>query len=94
MEKISLEVNSVPCFNITEDSYANLSPSKIDDLVDITGSLHMTLNSTTPLKKKITKNRRRAPWYNPQIHGLKQMSIKLEIKWRATNLEEERPPLE
>ena len=45
-----------PYHNITENSYANFSPSQSDQLVDsASGSMRTTLNSIAPLKKKIIK---------------------------------------
>ncbi len=79
----------MPCLNVMEDSYAIFSPSQIDDLVDsAAGSLRMTLDSIAPLKKKMIKQKRLAPWYNRQTRKLKQTSRKLESKWCSTKLEE------
>ena len=79
------------CLNITDDSYTNFSPSQIDNLVDNTAdSLRLTLDSIAPLKKKIIKQKRVAPWYNSQTRMLKQTSRKLERIWRSTKLEESR----
>ncbi|XP_075941538.1 uncharacterized protein LOC142943729, partial [Anarhichas minor] len=90
-EAIPSVFNSIPCFNITKDSWANFSPTQIDHLVDsATSSLRRTLDSIAPLKKKLVKQRRFAPWYNPQTRKLKQTSRKLERTWRSTNLEESR----
>ena len=79
----------MPCLNVTEDSCANFSPSKIDHLVDsAAGSLRTTLDSIAPIKKKIIKQKRLAPWYNSLTRKLKETSRKLERKWRSTKLEE------
>jgi len=66
-EAITSAFDSIPRLNITEDSWANFSPSQIDHLVDsATGSLRMTLDSIASLKKKTVRQRRFAPCYNPQ----------------------------
>ncbi|TKS65475.1 hypothetical protein D9C73_028281 [Collichthys lucidus] len=88
-ETIPSVLNSMPCLTVTEDLSASFSPSQIDHLVDsITGSLRTTLDSIAPLKKKIIKQRRLAPWYSQQTRKLKQEARKSERKWRATKLEE------
>ncbi|XP_074501484.1 uncharacterized protein LOC141773537, partial [Sebastes fasciatus] len=88
-EAIPSALNSIPCLNITEDSYVNFSPTQIDHLVDsATDSLRVTLDSVAPLKKKLVKQRKSAPWYNPQTRKLKQASRKLERIWRSTKQEE------
>ena len=90
-EVIPSAFNSMLCLNTTEVSYVNFSPSQIDHLVDsAAGSLQMTLDSIAPLKKKIIKQQRLAPWYNSQTRKLKQISRKLERIWRSTKMEESR----
>uniref|UniRef100_A0A8D0CS33 Reverse transcriptase domain-containing protein n=3 Tax=Sander lucioperca TaxID=283035 RepID=A0A8D0CS33_SANLU len=90
-EDIPTALNSLPCRNITEDLYVNFSPSEIDNFVDgATACLRTTLDSVAPLKKKTMKQRKLAPWYNSQTRKLKQISCKLESKWRSTKLEESR----
>ena len=72
-----------------EDSYVNFSLSQIDNLVDsAAGSLRITLDSIAPLKRKIIKHKRLAPWFNSQTRKLKQTSRKLERIWRSTKVEE------
>ncbi len=84
-------LNSLSGIKLTEDSYANFSPSQIDHLVDsAAGSLRTTLDSVAPLQKKILKQRRLAPWYNTETRKLKQISQKLERNWRSTKLENSR----
>ena len=61
-------------------------PTEIDHLVDsAVRSLGLTLDSIAPLKKKHVKHSKLAPWYNPKTHELKQVSRKLERKWRSNN---------
>ena len=87
-EAIPLVLNSMPCF---KESYANFSPSDTDNLVDsAAGSLRKTLDSIAPLKKKIIKHKKLAPWYNSQTRKLKQTSRNFERIWRSTKLEESR----
>ena len=51
-EVILPALNSPPYFNITEDSYANFSPSQIDHLFDFAaGLIRITLDSIAPLKR-------------------------------------------
>ena len=45
-------------------------------------------DTVAPLKKRLIKQRRLTPWYHSQICTLKQMSRKLERKWRSSNLED------
>lgn len=90
-EAIPAALNSMPSFNITEDSYANITPSQIDSLIDKAGGLlQTTLDSVAPIKMKIIKQNKLAPWYNSQTRKLKQASRKLEFNWRSTKLEESR----
>ena len=52
-EVIPSLLNSMPDQNITENSYADFSPSQIDQLVDsASGSMRTTLNSIATLKKR------------------------------------------
>uniref|UniRef100_A0A8C9XHM2 Reverse transcriptase domain-containing protein n=1 Tax=Sander lucioperca TaxID=283035 RepID=A0A8C9XHM2_SANLU len=90
-EDIPTALNSMSCLNITEDCYVNSSPSQLDNFVDAaTACLRTTLDLVAPIKKKMMKERKRAPWYNSQTRKLKQISRKLESKWRSTKLEESR----
>ena len=73
-----------------EDPYT-CSPSQIDQLINnVTGSLQATLDSVAPLKKKVIKQQRLAPWYNRETRNLKQTSRKFEKVWRSTKQEESR----
>ena len=66
-------LNSIPCLNTTEMTYSDFSPPQIDCVVDSAAdSLRTTLNSIAPLKKKVIKQQRTAPWYNSQTRQLKQ----------------------
>ncbi|XP_051234748.1 uncharacterized protein LOC127351330 [Dicentrarchus labrax] len=47
-------------------------------------------NSIAPIKRKLLKHRRLAPWYNHQTHQLKQIARKSERKWRSNKLSEYR----
>lgn len=90
-EAIPAVFKVMPCLSTTEDSCANLSPTQIDNIIDnASGSLRMVLDGVAPLKKKIIKQRKLAPWFNPETRKLKQISRKLERAWRSTNLEESR----
>ena len=40
-----------------------------------------------PLKERISHKKKIAPWYNDHTHALKQALLKLERKWRSTNLQ-------
>ena len=51
---------------ISRESFSKLS---LDD--SAAGSMRMTLNSIAPLKKKIIKQRRLAPWFSPKSCRLK-----------------------
>ena len=81
-EKIPSAINPV-YFNKIDDPH-NYSPSHIDHLVDsVNGSFQMTLDSVAPLKKKLVKQQRLAPWYNLETRTLKRASRKLERIWRS-----------
>ncbi|MDF4405412.1 hypothetical protein P3471_22925, partial [Vibrio parahaemolyticus] len=85
-EKITPSLNSITSPSVTEVSYTDF-----DHVVDSTvGSLRTTLDSVAPLKKKLKKQRKFAPWYNCQTRKLKQISRKFERNWRLTKLEESR----
>ena len=72
--------------DITNKFFKNPSSTEIDHLVDsAVRSLRLTLDSIAPLKKKLVKHSKLAPWYNPKTHELKQVSRKLERKWRSNN---------
>ena len=72
--------------DITNKLFNNPSSTEIDHLVDSSvRSLRLTLDSIAPLKKKHVKHSKLAPRYNPKTHELKQVSRKLERKWRSNN---------
>uniref|UniRef100_A0A3Q3JNC3 Reverse transcriptase domain-containing protein n=1 Tax=Monopterus albus TaxID=43700 RepID=A0A3Q3JNC3_MONAL len=80
---------SVPFANTVEGGHLNFTPTQIDNLVDSTAAfLCNTLDTIAPLKKKVVKQRRLAPWYSSQLRSLKQASRKLERRWRSTKSEE------
>ena len=67
------------------------SPSQIDNLVNsVAGSFLTTLDSVAPLKKKVIKQQRLAPWYNSETRNLKRTKRKLEKVWRRNNQIESR----
>ena len=75
-------------FNQVENLYT-YSPSQIDNFVDsVTGKLLMTLDSVAPLKKKVIKQQRLAPWYNNETRSLKRTTRKLEKIWRSAKQDE------
>uniref|UniRef100_A0A8P4KLV1 Reverse transcriptase domain-containing protein n=1 Tax=Dicentrarchus labrax TaxID=13489 RepID=A0A8P4KLV1_DICLA len=72
---------------VVVEFYNNFSPSEIDNLVDsAAGLLRSTLDSIAPIKRKLLKYRRLAPWYNHQTRQLKQIARKSERKWRSSKL--------
>ena len=78
-EVIPSVLNSLPFHNITENSYVNFGPSRIDYLVNCAvGSMRAALNSNSPLKNKIIKHRSLAPWFNSQTHMLKHQHENLK----------------
>lgn len=84
-EAAPLALSSVPTLHLSGDSCFNPSPSYIDHLTDsVTGSLHNTLNSIAPITLKTISRRKTAPWYSPETRKLKQLSRKLERRWRST----------
>lgn len=90
-EAIPAALNSLSHPFTTESSYANVSPSRLDQFVDSTaGLLKSTLDAIAPLKKKIIKRQRLAPWYDSETRNLKQMSRKFERMWRSTKTQESR----
>lgn len=72
--------------NVTQDLFPTFNQSQNDHLVDsVAGSLRMTLNSIAPLKKKIVKQRRLAPYtVTPKPTNLGKKS---ESKWHSTILD-------
>ena len=80
---------------ITNESYLEFSPSQPDHLADFTaGSLHASLDSIVPVKKKTKLVKSLAPWYNLNTRNLKQKTHKHEKKciplnWKSHTEEEE-----
>ena len=86
-ETIPSAINPLYLNNI--EDFHSYSPSQIDHLVDsVSGSFQMTLDSVAPLKKRVIKQQRLAPWYNTDTRNLKRASRKLEKKWRSSKQEE------
>uniref|UniRef100_A0A669EZ27 Reverse transcriptase domain-containing protein n=1 Tax=Oreochromis niloticus TaxID=8128 RepID=A0A669EZ27_ORENI len=80
--------SSMPCTNIEQSSYLNATPTEVDHLVNnFTSSLRTTLDTVAPVKTKASNQKYLTPWYNSQTRSLKQITRKLERKWRVTNLE-------
>ena len=66
-ELISSSLSSLPCVDMTEDSYLNFTPALLDYLVDSTiVSMSTTLDNVAPQKRKAISQKRLAPWYNSQ----------------------------
>ena len=60
--------SSLPCADMTEDSYINFTPVELDSLIDSTiVSMRTTLDKVAPLKRKVISQKRLAPWYNSQL---------------------------
>ncbi len=77
--------------NKSDYSLANLGYSQINQIVgSAADSMQMTLDSIASRKKKTVKQRKSAPWYNPQTLSLKQTTHKLERNWCSTRSEESR----
>uniref|UniRef100_A0AAZ1Y2P9 Reverse transcriptase domain-containing protein n=1 Tax=Oreochromis aureus TaxID=47969 RepID=A0AAZ1Y2P9_OREAU len=82
--------SSMPCTNIEQSSYLNATPTEVDYLVNnFTSSLRTTLDTVAPVKTKVSNQKYLTPWYNSQTRSLKQITRKLERKWRVTNLEDD-----
>ena len=59
------------------ESGVSTSPPHIDLLTDgVTSVLRSTLDTVAPLKKRIRKQKRLAPWYTDQTRALTQMTRK------------------
>ncbi|XP_053300289.1 uncharacterized protein LOC128459207 [Pleuronectes platessa] len=85
-EIIPITFKPVLAVDINNKFFKTLSSIEIDHLVDSSAdSLRLTLDSIAPLKKKNVKHSKLAPWYNSQTNELKQLSRKLERKWRSSN---------
>nr|XP_054587113.1 uncharacterized protein LOC129152559 [Nothobranchius furzeri] len=75
--------------NVAEGNIFSSSPSQIDALVHhVKSSLRVALDDVSPLKKKVIRDRKLAPWFNSHLRALKQNSRKLERTWRSTHHEE------
>ena len=86
-EKLPLAISPI-YFNQVED-LNTYSRSQTDHLVDsVASSLLATLDSVAPLKKKVIKQQRLAPWYNNETRSLKRASRKLEKIWRSAKRDE------
>lgn len=78
---IPADLNSMPCLNKSEVSFANLRAFQTDHLVDrAAGSLRTTLVSITPPKKKIITQRKSTPVTTKQTHKLKRKTPEPEQK--------------
>ncbi|MCI4381395.1 hypothetical protein PGIGA_G00251090, partial [Pangasianodon gigas] len=66
------------------------SPSDPKELDQATECLESTfcnsLDKAAPLKRKIIREKKLAPWYSDHTRTLKQTTRKLERKWRQTKL--------
>uniref|UniRef100_A0A3Q1J4G7 Reverse transcriptase domain-containing protein n=2 Tax=Anabas testudineus TaxID=64144 RepID=A0A3Q1J4G7_ANATE len=76
--------------NLPELSTLIGSPSDTTELDQATeyleSSFRYTLDNVAPVKRKVIKDKKLAPWYNDDTHVLKQTTRKLERKWRQTKL--------
>uniref|UniRef100_A0AAR2M4G4 Reverse transcriptase domain-containing protein n=1 Tax=Pygocentrus nattereri TaxID=42514 RepID=A0AAR2M4G4_PYGNA len=63
-------------------------PTELDTMTKfLEDTLRSTLDSVAPLKSKIVRQKKLAPWYNDHTRTLKQTARQLERKWRLTKLE-------
>ena len=84
-EAIPSVISSLPQLDEIGTSDTN---SEFDKLADSAmSSLRKTLDTVAPLKKKIIKHNKSAPWYNQNTRILKRATQKLERKWRSSKLE-------
>ncbi|MCI4374857.1 hypothetical protein PGIGA_G00011370 [Pangasianodon gigas] len=64
------------------------SPSDPEELDQATECLESkfcnSLDKVAPLKRKIIREKKLAPWYSDHTRTLKQTTRKLECKWRQT----------
>uniref|UniRef100_A0A8C6MJ04 Reverse transcriptase domain-containing protein n=1 Tax=Nothobranchius furzeri TaxID=105023 RepID=A0A8C6MJ04_NOTFU len=75
--------------NVAEGNIFISSPSQIDAFVhNVTSYLCVALDDVAPLKKKVIRDRKSAPWFNCHLRALKQNSRKLERTGRSTHHEE------
>ena len=80
-ERLSSAIESVNC---SLDPCTSVS-SNIECLTNnLTDLLKTTLDDIAPLKMKIKKQERSAPWFNLLARELKQRSRRLERVWRST----------
>uniref|UniRef100_A0A3B3B7H9 Reverse transcriptase domain-containing protein n=1 Tax=Oryzias melastigma TaxID=30732 RepID=A0A3B3B7H9_ORYME len=69
-------------------SQSTLSPVDNDQFVnDTMQALRGTLDAVAPLKLKLVRQNRVAPWFNAETRSLKQITRKLERKWRRSGSE-------
>ncbi|XP_053084193.1 uncharacterized protein LOC128317225 [Pangasianodon hypophthalmus] len=86
--KCVLIIVYAPCHVTVSD--VTMSPSDPEELDQATECLESTfcnsLDKVAPLKRKIIREKKLAPWYSDHTRTLKQTTRKLERKWRQTNL--------
>uniref|UniRef100_A0A3B1JQW8 Reverse transcriptase domain-containing protein n=1 Tax=Astyanax mexicanus TaxID=7994 RepID=A0A3B1JQW8_ASTMX len=68
--------------------YSPVDPVELDKLTEgLENTFRSTLDVVAPLKHKIERQKKLAPWYNDQTRTLKQLVRNLERKYRSTKLE-------
>ncbi|XP_049328030.1 uncharacterized protein LOC125787624 [Astyanax mexicanus] len=68
--------------------YSPIDPVELDKLTEgLENTFRSTLDVVAPLKHKIDRQKKLAPWYNDQTRTLKQLVRNLERKYRSTKLE-------
>ena len=80
--KETIQYNINPTYLNEIEDLNTYNPSQIDHFVNsVAGSFLTTLDSVAPLKKKVIKQQRLAPWYNSETRNLKRTKCKLEKTW-------------